>query len=79
MREIVAMNALGSYRGTERAPGEDVKTDGPFQVLYGDDLEADAPLQGFTDGKVLVGGAAETATAIPTEDIHSALPIVRTG
>jgi len=54
---------------------EDVKTDGPFQVLYGDDLEADAPLQGFTDGKVLVGGAAETATAIPTADIHSAVGI----
>ena len=54
---------------------EDVKTDGPFQVLYGDDLEADAPLQGFSDGKVLVGGAAETATAIPTADIHSAVGI----
>jgi hypothetical protein len=54
---------------------EDVKTDGPFQVLYGDDLEADAPMQGFTDGKVLVGGAAETATAIPTADIHSAVGI----
>ena len=27
MREIAAMNALASYRGTEHAPGEDVKTD----------------------------------------------------
>lgn len=54
---------------------EDVKTDGPMQVLYGDDLEADAPLQGFSDGKVLVGGAAESATAVPTADLHSAVPI----
>ncbi|MBX3023962.1 DUF481 domain-containing protein [bacterium] len=54
---------------------EDVKTDGPFQVLYGDGLEADAPLQGISDDKLLVGGAAATATAIPTADIHSALPI----
>ena len=54
---------------------EDVKTEGPMQVLYGDDLEADAPLQGFSDGKLLVGGAAETATAVATDDIHSALPI----
>ncbi|HSP99899.1 MAG TPA: DUF481 domain-containing protein [Candidatus Dormibacteraeota bacterium] len=54
---------------------EDVKTDGPFQVLYGDNLEADAPVQGFSDGKVLVGGAAETATAIAVADLHSAVPI----
>lgn len=54
---------------------EDVKSEGPFQVLYGDDLEADAPLQGFSDGKLLVGGDASTATAIPVADIHSALPI----
>ena len=54
---------------------EDVKTDGPMQVLYGDGEEADAPLQGFSDGKVLVGGAAATATAVPIADIQSAVPI----
>lgn len=54
---------------------EDVKTDGPFQVLYGDDLEADAPLQGYSDGKVLVGGDPTTATAIPTADLHSAIAL----
>jgi Protein of unknown function, DUF481 len=54
---------------------EDVKTEGPMQVLYGDGLEADAPLQGFSDGKVLVGGAAETATAVPIADLHSAVAI----
>ena len=35
---------------------EDVKTDGPFQILYGDGEEADAPLQGFSDGAVLASG-----------------------
>ncbi|MFN8643629.1 MAG: DUF481 domain-containing protein [Candidatus Binatia bacterium] len=54
---------------------EDIKTDGPMQVLYGDGLEADAPLQGFSDGKLLVGGAAATATAVPTADLHSAVPL----
>jgi hypothetical protein len=54
---------------------EDVKTEGPFQVLYGDDQEADAPLQGFSDDKLLVGGDASTATPIATADIHSAVPI----
>lgn len=54
---------------------EDVKTDGPLQVLYGDGLEADAPLQGFSDGKVLVGGDAATATAIPTADLFSGQPL----
>lgn len=54
---------------------EDIKSDGPFQVLYGDGLEADAPLQGFSDGKLLVGGDPTTATAIPTADLHSAVPL----
>lgn len=54
---------------------EDVKTETPFQVLYGDDLELDAPLQGFSDGKVLVGGDPTTATAIPTADLHSAIAL----
>lgn len=54
---------------------EDVKTDTPFQVLYGADLELDAPLQGFSDGKVLVGGDPTTATAIPTADLHSAIAL----
>lgn len=54
---------------------EDVRTDGPFQVLYGDGLEADAPLQGFSDGKLLVGGDPTTATAIPIADLHSAVAL----
>jgi hypothetical protein len=54
---------------------EDLKTESAFQVLYGDDLEADAPLQGYSDGKVLVGGDPTTATAIPTADLHSAIAL----
>jgi hypothetical protein len=54
---------------------EDVKTDGPFQVLYGDDQEADAPVQGFSDDKLLIGGDPSTATAVPVADLHAAVPI----
>ena len=54
---------------------EDVKTEAPLQVLYGDGLEADAPLQGYSDGKVLVGGDAATATAVPTAELHSGIPL----
>src|SRR6202158_5212344 len=49
---------------------ENVKTDAPFQVLYGDNQESDAPLQGFSNGKLLVG-----ATAIDVATIHSGQPI----
>ena len=49
---------------------EDVKTEAPFQVLYGDDQESDAPLQGLRDGKLLVG---ETAVDVAT--IQSGQPI----
>ena len=34
---------------------ENIKTDAPVQILYGDNLEADAPLQGFSDGKLQAG------------------------
>jgi len=37
---------------------ENIKTDGAFQILYGEDQEADAPLQGLTDGKLQVGTQA---------------------
>jgi len=54
---------------------EDLKSEGGFQILYGDDLEADTAVQGFSDGKLLVGAAAASTTAIETATIHSALPI----
>lgn len=55
---------------------EDLKSDGSFQVLYGDDEESDVPLQGFTDGKLFVGSTGiEGATQIDTATIHSGFPI----
>ncbi len=54
---------------------EDLKSAGAFQILYGDDLEADTAVQGFSDGKLLVGADAASTTAIETKTIHSALPI----
>lgn len=42
---------------------ENVKTDAPFQVLYGDNQEGDAPLQGFSNGTLTVGA---TPVAVAT-------------
>ena len=49
---------------------ENVKTDAPFQVLYGEDQESDAPLQGFSNGKLSVG-----ATTVDVATIQSGQPI----
>jgi hypothetical protein len=49
---------------------ENITTDGPFQVLYGEDQEVDAPLQGFSDGKLQAG----TAT-IEVKTLVSGFPI----
>lgn len=49
---------------------ENVKTAAPLQVLYGDGQESDAPLQGFSNGKLLVG-----ATTVDVATIHSGQPI----
>ena len=54
---------------------EDLKTDGNFQVLYGDDEESDTPLAGYTDGTLFAGAAVEGATQIPIDTIHSGVPI----
>ena len=35
---------------------ENIRTDGPLQILYGENQEADAPLQGLSDGKLHAGG-----------------------
>ncbi len=53
---------------------EDLKSDGPFQVLYGDNEESDGPLQGFRAGKLSVGGAA-----VDVATIYSGLPIGAAG
>jgi hypothetical protein len=49
---------------------ENVRTDAPFQVLYGDDQEIDAPLQGLSAGKLAVGAAA-----IDVATIRSGVPL----
>ena len=54
---------------------EDLKTDTPFQVLHGEEREAAAPVQGFSDGKLLVGPSAAAATAIDVTTIDVAQPI----
>lgn len=54
---------------------EDLKTDGNFQVLYGEDEESDTPLAGFTQGTLFAGTAVEGATQIPIASIHSGYPI----
>jgi hypothetical protein len=56
----------------------DVKSDESFQVLYGDGLEADAPLQGFADGHLLVGAQPE-GTSIDVTTIQVGDPIAATG
>jgi hypothetical protein len=54
---------------------EDLKSDGNFQILYGEDQESDVPLQGFTAGKLFVGSGIEGATQIDVATIHSGFPI----
>jgi hypothetical protein len=54
---------------------EDLKTDGNFQVLYGDGLETDTPLQGFNNGTLFVGTGIEEATQIDVTTIMSGYPI----
>ena len=54
---------------------EDVKTDGALQVLYGEDGDLAAPLQGYSDGKVLVGDSAATATAVETTALVSGVTL----
>ena len=49
---------------------QNLKTDAPFQMLYGDDQESDARLEGFSAGKLAVG-----ATTVDVATIHSGVPI----
>lgn len=82
--KITAFNADGLTLEPEYGKGalaikwadvEDVRSEGPFQVFYGDDLELNAPLQGFSDGKLLIGSDAASATAVETTALYSAVPI----
>jgi uncharacterized protein DUF481 len=49
---------------------ENVTSEAPFQILYGDEQEVDAPLQGFSAGKLAVGTAV-----IDVATIESGVPI----
>jgi hypothetical protein len=79
--KITALAAAGITFAPEYGTGElaikwdaidDVKSDTPFQVLYGDDQEVDAPLRGFRQGRLTVGTAsidvATIAAGIPIGD-----------
>jgi hypothetical protein len=77
--EVVSLNGAGITLSPEYGKGtlvikwesiENIKTDAPFQVLYGDGQESDAPLQGFSNAKLLVG-----ATTVDVATIHSGRPI----
>jgi len=77
--KITAMGGAGITFAPEYGKGtltikwvniENVTTEAPLQVLYGDGQEIDAPLRGFSAGKLTVG-----ATAIDVATIHSGVPI----
>jgi Protein of unknown function, DUF481 len=53
---------------------EGLRSDGPFQVLYGDGEEADAPLQEFSNGTLQAG-----AQAVDVKTIRSGQPIGASG
>lgn len=86
--KIVALSSAGLTLEPEYGKGElaiawedieDVRSDGPFQVLYADGLEVDGALQGVSNGRLLVGADAASATAIELGDLHSAVPIGTAG
>ena len=54
---------------------EDLRSEAPFQIFYAEDQESDTPVQGFRDGKLLVGTSTATATAIDVATIYSGVPI----
>jgi hypothetical protein len=77
--KVTALSGAGATFSPEYGKGtlaikweniENVKTDAPFQVLYGDGEESDGPLQGFSNGKLLVG-----ATTVDVTTIQSGQPI----
>lgn len=53
---------------------ENLKTDGPLQVLYGDGQETDGQLQGLQNGQLLVG-----ATSVDVKTIYMGLPLAGAG
>jgi hypothetical protein len=54
---------------------EDLKSDGNFQILYGEDEETDTPLQGFSNNTLYTGSSPDGATPIDIATIHSGFAI----
>src|SRR5262249_27024424 len=54
---------------------ENLKTDGPFQVLFAEGDESDQPIHVFSDAKLLVTTAAVARTEIDVATIHSGVPL----
>ncbi len=87
--KITAVSSAGVTFSPEYGKGElaikwenveGLKSDGAFQVLYGEDQEADGALLGFRDGKLLVESAAGgVATAIDVTTIRSGVPLGAAG
>ena len=82
--KITAVNGAGISFAPEYGTGsinikwediEDLKTDGNFQLLYGEDEEADTPLQGLSNGTLFTGASLEGATQIDIKTIHSGVAI----
>ncbi|HVN86621.1 MAG TPA: DUF481 domain-containing protein [Candidatus Binatia bacterium] len=51
---------------------QNLTTDGPFRILYGEDKEVIAPLQGLRDGKLTAGTAAIDVATIQSGAPHGA-------
>jgi hypothetical protein len=58
---------------------EAIKTEGPFQVLYGKHKEIDAQVRGITDGRLLIGESVEAEIPVEVATIRSGRPIGPTG
>jgi putative salt-induced outer membrane protein YdiY len=85
---ITALNGAGISFAPEYGKGsidikwediEDLKTDGNFQVLYGEDEETDTPLQGFSNNTLFTGASLEGATQIDIKTIHSGVAMGPSG
>jgi hypothetical protein len=81
---VKAVSSTGVTLETEYGTGailikwadvEDLSTDGPFQVLYGDSQTANAPLRGLQDGRLLVGTDTEATTPVEVTSLLSGGPI----
>lgn len=77
--KITALDSAGIAFSPEYGTGslsirwediDNVETEGPFQVLYGDDGESNAPLRGVREGRLLTD-----SDQIDLESIHSGQPL----